>query len=78
MFKQESFNILIGIGIPEVLLNLVSCHGFMEKLNSNIILNLWSRLVNYYLAKAFFISENNSKQLSILTNDVKLIIHAIE
>ena len=34
--------------------------------------------MNCYLAKALFISENNSKQLSILPNDVKLIIHTIE
>ena len=31
IFKQTSFNILLGIGIPELLLNLVPCHGFMEK-----------------------------------------------
>ena len=29
--EQTSFNILIGIGIPELLLNLVSCHGFKKK-----------------------------------------------
>ena len=30
-FEQTNFNILLGIGIPELLLNLVSCHGFMKK-----------------------------------------------
>ena len=38
IFKRTSSNILIGIGIPELLLNLVSCHGLMKKLNSTIIL----------------------------------------
>ena len=33
IFKQTSFNILICIVIPKVLLNLVSCHGFTEKKN---------------------------------------------
>ena len=32
-FEQISFNILICIGIPELLLNLLSCHGFMKKSN---------------------------------------------
>ena len=28
IFEQPSLNILLGIGNPEVLLNLVYCHGF--------------------------------------------------
>ena len=61
-----------------MLLNLVSCHGFMEKPNAIFILNCPSSLVNKYLAKGFFIIEKYSKQLIILPNDVKLIIHAID
>ena len=76
--KQKSFNTLLGIGIPYVLLGLISCNRFTEKLNSTVILNLRPCLVNNYLAKGFFIIENNSRQLSILPNDVKLRIHAIE
>ena len=37
--KDTSFNILIGIGIPELLLKLVYFHGFMKKPNSTVILN---------------------------------------
>ena len=74
MFEQTSYDILLGIGIPEVLLNLVSCHGFMEKPNSTVILNFQYRLVNNYLSKVLFIISNNSKNLSSLPNDVKLII----
>ena len=71
-------NILLGACIPEVLLNLVSFHGFMEKPNSTVILNFQFRLVNNYSEKRLFFIENNSKQLSILPNDAKLRIHAIE
>ena len=78
ILEQTSYNILIGIGIPEVLLNLVYCHVFMEKPNSHVILNCRSRLVNRYLAKGLFIIENKSNQSSIIPDDVKLIIHAIE
>ena len=76
--EQISFNILLIIGIPELLLNLVSCHGFVDNPNSTDILNYRSRLVNRYSAKVFFVIENNSNQLSSLLNDVKLRIHAIE
>ena len=37
--KYTSFNLLLGIGIPELLLKLVSCHGFMKEPNSTVILN---------------------------------------
>ena len=77
-FEQTSFNILLCIGIPELLLNLVSCHGFMNKSNSTVILNLRYRLVNNYLEKVFYVIENNSKKLSMIPNDLKLIIHMID
>ena len=38
-FKETTFNLLLGIGIPEQLLNLVSCDEFMLKSNSTVILN---------------------------------------
>ena len=78
ILEQTSFNILPSIGSPEVLLNLLSCHGFMEKLDSTVILNCRYHLVNKYLEKGFFIIEKNSNQLSILLNDLKLRINAIE
>ena len=37
--EDTSLSILIGIGILELLLNLVSFHGFMRKPNSTMILN---------------------------------------
>ena len=42
-FKDTSFNILLGMGITELLLNLVSCHILMKKTNS----------INNYLAEGF-------------------------
>ena len=76
--EQASYNILLGIGIPEVLMNLVSCHGFVEKPNLTSILNLRSRLVDYYLAKIIVIIQHNSNKLSSVPNDVKLRIHVID
>ena len=76
-FEETSFNIILGIGIQELLLNLVSCHCFTKKPNSTVILNFRSRLVNNYLAKVFYIVEKDSNQSILLPNDVKLIINLI-
>ena len=76
-FEQASYNILLGIDITVVIINLVSCYGFMEEPNSTVILNFQSCLVNYYLEKCFVIIKHNSKQLHSVPNDVKLRIHAI-
>ena len=74
-FEDTSFNILLSIGIPELLLNLVSCHGLTNKSNPTVILNLQSRLINNYLSKGFYIIEQGAKQLSFIPNDVGLIIN---
>ena len=49
-FKEISFNLLLGIGIPELLLNLVSCNVFIMKMNSTMVLNFQSRLINNNLS----------------------------
>ena len=38
IFEETSYNELLGIGIPELLMNLISCHVFMKKTNSTVIL----------------------------------------
>ena len=68
IFEQARYNILLGIVIIEVLMNLVSCHEFMEKPNSTVILNCRSCMVNFYLAKCFVIMKHNSNKLSSLLN----------
>ena len=50
----------------------------MDKPNLIVIFNCQSYLVNNYLEKGFFIIEKESNQLSILLDDVKLIIHVID
>ena len=76
--EQTSLNILLDIGISELLLNLVSFHVLTEKTYSTVILNCRSSLVNNYLAKGLFNIEEDSKQSSMIPNEVKLRIHAIE
>ena len=78
IFEQTSFNILLGIGIPELLLNLVSCHGFMKKPNSTVILNCRYCLINNYLGKGLYSIERDSKQKYMISNYVILIINMID
>ena len=78
IFEQTNFNILLGIGIPELLLNLVSFHGLTKKTNAIVLLNFLYSLVNNYLSKGLFIIENYSNQLNIIPNDVKLRIYVID
>ena len=77
-FKETSFNLLLGIGITELLLNLLYCHGFMMKSNSTVILKCRSRLINNYLSKGFFIIEEVSKQLNLIPNDVRCRINMVD
>ena len=71
-FEDKSLNILLGIGIPELLLYLVSCHVFMKKPNSTVILNCRSRLISNHLSNGFYIIEKVSNKLNFLPNDVIL------
>ena len=77
-FKDKSFNILLGIAIPELLLGLVSCHGFMKKEDSTVILNCRTHLINNYSSKGLSIIEQNRNHLSFLPNAVKLIFNLID
>ena len=47
-----------GIFIPEILMNIISCHGFVNNTKSAVILSCCRKLVDYYLQ--FFFHENNS------------------
>ena len=76
--EQAIYNILLGIGIPEVLMNLISWYGLMKKPNSVVIFNCRYRLVNYYLANSFVVIKHNYNQLSSVPNDVKLGIRDID
>ena len=68
---------LLGIGITELLLNLLPRHRFMKKPNSTVILNFRTCLIHNYLSKGFSIIEYNTKQFCLLPNDVKLRINLI-
>ena len=74
-FEDTSFNILIRIGILELLLNLVYFHGFMKKQNPTVILNLQTPMIKNYLSEGLYIIEQGIKQFIFLPNDVILRIN---
>ena len=77
-FKENSLNLLLGVGIPELLLKLLSCNEFMLKSNSTVILNCRSRRINNYLSKGFSIINRGSKQLKLIPNDLILRINIVD
>ena len=54
---DKSFDRILGIGIPDLLMNFMSCHGFLKNINSVVILKCPKRMLEYYLSKRFTILE---------------------
>ena len=48
-FKNTTYNDISGIGIPEILMKIISCHGFVNDSNSAVIFSCCIKLVDYYL-----------------------------
>ena len=47
------YNNLFGIGIPDIVMNIVSCHGFINNNDSIVILEYPNRMSQYYFNKGF-------------------------
>ena len=75
---EKKFDIILGIGIPDLLMNLISCHIFLKNINYVVILRFPKRIFEYYLSKVFTILECNENNLAKLPNYVKDRIHAEE
>ena len=47
------YNNLLRIGIPYLLLNMLSCHGFLKNDDSVVIIKCPNRMSEYYFNKGF-------------------------
>ena len=56
-FKDTKFDYFTVLGIPDILINIISCHGFVKSSISTVILTYHNALVPYYLSKGFFVVE---------------------
>ena len=52
---DKSFDRILGIGIPDFLIKLMSCHGFLKNINYVVILKFPKRMLEYYFSKGFTI-----------------------
>ena len=59
---DKKFDYVLGFGILDILLNLLSCRGFLENNESVVVLKCPHRMFEYYFNKGFIIfncDENN-------------------
>ena len=77
-FKHEnkSYDKILGIGIPNLLMNLMSFHGFLKNINPIVVLKCPKRMLEYYFSKGFTLFYCSSNNLEKLPNEVKDRIHA--
>ena len=76
-FEYTSFHELSGIGIPEILINIVSCYGFIQQVTSTLILTSRSKLVSCYISKGFMILAQHYQTLYDTPIRVKQLIHVV-
>ena len=77
-YGDKKINIVLGIGIPDFLMNLISCRGFLNNINYVVVLKCPKSMLGYYFSKGFNILECNVNNLEKLLNDVKQRINAEE
>ena len=46
---DKSFDRTLSIGIIYLILSLMSCHGFLKNINSDVILKCFKRMLEYHL-----------------------------
>ena len=77
-YLVRDFNKFLGIGIPYLLMNLLSCHGLTKNIKYIVILKCPKMILEYYFSKGFGILEYNSNNLKKIPNIAKQRIHVEE
>ena len=49
IFESTTFNNISVISIPELLITIISCHGFDNDIKSTVILSWYRKMVGYYM-----------------------------
>ena len=68
---NKNYDNVLGIGIPYLLMNFMSCHGFLKNKDSVVILKCPNRIFEYYLSKGFIHLDCNKINLEKLPSEVK-------
>ena len=56
-YVDKYFNRTLGIGIPDLLMNLLSCHIFLKNIKYIVIIKCPKSMLEYYFSKGFGILE---------------------
>ena len=63
---DTDYDHVLGTGIPDILLNFLSCHGFSKNNESVVILKCPNRMSEYYFNKGFVIFECDEENLKTI------------
>ena len=76
-FEDTSYNEISVIVIPDLLMNIVSYHGFAKENNPNVILICRRNLVSYHLSESFVILPQNDESIKSFPREVKYCVSKI-
>ena len=68
---DQDYNNLFGIGIPDIFMNMVSCHGFINNNDYIVILKCPNQMSQYYFNKGFTEIECDKDHLKKIPDLVK-------
>ena len=68
---DKKYDNVLGFGIPDMLMNLLSCQGYLKNNDSVFILKYPNRMFEYYFNKGFVIFDCDENTLKILPYEVK-------
>ena len=74
--NDTDYDNVLGIGITDLLLNLLSCHGFLKNNDSVVILKCPNRMSEYYFNKGLVIFECDEENEEKLPSEVKYRVSA--
>ena len=68
---DKNYDNVLGFGIPDLLLNFLSCQGFLNNNEYVVILKCPNRMFEYYFNKGFIIFNCDENNLKRLPSEVK-------
>ena len=72
----KKYDVVLRFGIPDLLLNLLTCGGFLKNNESVFILKFPNRMFEYYFNKIFIIFNFYGNNLKRLPSEVKYRVDA--
>ena len=71
-FEKTELNNFSGLGIPDILMSIISCHVFSKYPISTVVISCRSPIVPYYLSKVFVVVKTEEGGLDNILTVVKI------